>query len=561
MDKQWWQSAVVYQIYPKSFKSAANQATGDLAGITSQLDYLKKLGVDVLWLTPVYASPGADNGYDISDYYAIDPAYGDFADLRNLLQEAHARGIKIIMDIVVNHTSTEHHWFKAALNDRNSKYFDYYIWREGKSAAEAPNNWVSKFGGSAWRYVAAHNLFYLHLFDVTQADLNWENPGLRSEIYQMMRWWLDFGVDGFRLDVINLISKNQNFPDDTLLTASADGRKFYTDGPRIHEYLQEMNREVFSHKEGIITVGEMSSTSIANCVRYTNPQQRELNMVFSFHHLKVDYRDGQKWSLMDYDFLALKKILSDWQLGMQEGSGWNALFWSNHDQPRALSRFGDDKNYPYHSATMLATALHLMRGTPYIYQGEEIGMTNPEFNKIEDYRDVESINAYKQMVTEWGLSNQEALEILRQKSRDNARTPMQWSDDVNGGFSSTEPWLAVAANYHQINAQQALADDNSIFYFYQRLIQLRKEHLIIAYGSIRFYELEHPQLLVYSRHYQDSNLLVVCNFSAQECEFIIDHHISEFAFTLNKVLIANFIPEVNINKLTLPPFCCSVWLI
>ena len=560
MDNKWWQSAVVYQIYPKSFKSAHNSSTGDLAGIISKLDYLKTLGVDVLWLTPVYASPGADNGYDISDYYTVDPAYGTLEDLRELLGQAHQRGIKIIMDIVVNHTSTAHRWFQEALTNRNSKYFDYYIWREGKSATLPPNNWISKFGGSAWRYVAEHNLFYLHLFDVTQADLNWENPELRGEIYQMMRWWLDFGIDGFRLDVINLISKNQNFPDDTLLTATDDGRKYYTDGPRIHEYLQEMNREVFSYKEGIITVGEMSSTSIANCIRYTDQQQHELDMVFSFHHLKVDYRAGQKWSLMDYDFLALKKILSDWQLGMQAGNGWNALFWSNHDQPRALSRFGDDTNYPYQSATMLATALHLMRGTPYIYQGEEIGMTNPGFTDISDYRDVESLNAYRLMTEEWNYSQAEALAILAQKSRDNARTLMQWDASENAGFSSKTPWIGAAANYPKINAAAAVADSNSVFYYYQRLIRLRKEYPVIAGGEIRFYLLEHPQLLVYSRHYDDTALLVVCNFSAQECELIVDHDTSDLRAKVSKILIANFTPEISSNQLVFPPFGCIAWI-
>lgn len=555
MTNQWWQSAVVYQIYPKSFKATHNQPTGDLAGIISRLDYLKTLGVDVLWLTPVYASPGADNGYDISDYYVVDPAYGTLEDLRELLQQAHSRGIKIIMDIVVNHTSTAHRWFQEALVDRNSKYFDYYIWREGKSATQPPNNWVSKFGGSAWQYVAKHNLFYLHLFDVTQADLNWENPELRNEIYQMMRWWLDFGVDGFRLDVINLISKNQEFPDDTLLSATADGRKYYTDGPRIHEYLQEMNSEVFSHKEGIITVGEMSSTSIANCIRYTDPSQQELNMVFSFHHLKVDYRDGQKWSLMDYDFLALKKILSDWQLDMQAGNGWNALFWSNHDQPRALSRFGDDVNYPYRSATMLATALHLMRGTPYIYQGEEIGMTNPGFKNVNDYRDVESINAYRMMVNEWGLVADDALAVLRQKSRDNARTPMQWDDSINAGFSTVTPWIEVAGNYQEINAAKALEDRDSVFYYYQRLIQLRKEQPVIASGEIRFQQLEHPQLLVYTRHYPGVNLLVVCNFSQREVEFSAKELLSATC------LISNFNPASNGDSITMVPFAAAVWQI
>ncbi len=557
MTQQWWKSSVIYQIYPKSFKASGDTPTGDLQGIISKLDYLQKLGVDVLWLTPVYTSPQRDNGYDISDYYSIDPSYGTMADMQELLAQAHSRGLKVIMDIVVNHTSTEHQWFQEALRDRNSPFYDYYIWKDGVNG-NPPTNWLSKFGGNSWQFAPETGQHYLHLFDVTQADLNWENRQLRNEIYSMMRWWLDLGVDGFRLDVINLISKEQTFLDDTLDTATADGRKYYTDGPKIHDYLKEMSREVFSRKTGIITVGEMSSTSIANCIRYTNPAEHELDMVFSFHHLKVDYADGNKWSIMHYDFLQLKKIISDWQLQMQDGDGWNALFWSNHDQPRALSRFGDDKNYPYQSATMLATALHCMRGTPYIYQGEEIGMTNPQFSNLEDYRDVESINAYNLMSSEWGYSHTQAMEILAQKSRDNARTPMQWDDSQHAGFTNGTPWIKAADNYQQINVASALADSNSIFYYYQSLIQLRKKYQIIADGEIRFYQLKHSQLLVYSRHIQSEILLVVCNFSAENCELELSS--LDLALTqAPKVMLSNDSNNMITQEVVqLAPFGCMV---
>ena len=557
MTQQWWKNSVVYQIYPKSFKASGDNPTGDLQGIISKLDYLQKLGVDVLWLTPVYASPQRDNGYDISDYYSIDPSYGTMADMQELLAKAHSRGLKVIMDIVVNHTSTAHHWFQEALRDPSSQYYDYYIWKDGNNG-NPPTNWLSKFGGSSWQFVPETGQYYLHLFDVTQADLNWENLQLRNEIYSMMRWWLDLGVDGFRLDVINLISKEQTFLDDTLETPTSDGRKYYTDGPKIHEYLQEMNHEVFSYKDGIITVGEMSSTSIANCIRYTNPAEHELDMVFSFHHLKVDYANGNKWSIMQYDFLQLKKIISDWQLQMQAGNGWNALFWSNHDQPRALSRFGDDKNYPQQSATMLATALHCMRGTPYIYQGEEIGMTNPRFSNLEDYRDVESINAYNLMTSEWSYSHTQAMEILAQKSRDNARTPMQWDDTPSAGFTSGTPWIKTADNYPQINVASALADADSIFYYYQRLIKLRKEHPMIANGEIRFYQLEHSQLLVYSRHWQNEMLLVVCNFSAENCELELSSLDLELTQALNVILTNDSNNRVTQKAVQLAPFGCMV---
>jgi trehalose-6-phosphate hydrolase len=519
MAKPWWKKAVVYQIYPKSFMDTTGSGTGDLQGIIEKLDYLQELGVDVIWLTPIYPSPQRDNGYDISDYCDINPAYGTMETFERLLQEAHARNIRVIMDIVVNHTSTEHPWFREASSSKQSPYRDYYIWKDGKNGG-APNNWRSKFGGSAWQYDETTGQYYLHLFDVTQADLNWENPKLRQQVYEMMNFWLDKGVDGFRLDVINLISKDQRFPDDTLETPMDDGRKYYTDGPRIHEFLKEMNRHVFARKPDLLTVGEMSSTSIENCVKYTRPDEHELNMVFSFHHLKVDYPNGEKWALADFDFLQLKKILGEWQYGMQSGGGWNALFWCNHDQPRAISRFGNDREYHRESAKMLATTIHLMQGTPYIYQGEEIGMTNPYFDEIAAYRDVESLNAYR-LLRAQGKPEQEILAILQQKSRDNGRTPMQWDDSPHAGFTTGTPWINVAPNYKEINVKRALEDEDSIFYHYKKLIQLRKAYDVIAYGDFRLILDDHPQIFAYLRTYGNETLLVVNNFYGSETFFAL----------------------------------------
>lgn len=516
MTEPWWKKAVVYQIYPKSFNDTTGNGVGDLQGIIRKLDYLAELGVDVIWLTPVYDSPQRDNGYDIRNYYQIFEPYGTMEDFDQLLEEAHRRGLRILMDIVVNHTSTEHPWFVAAKSSKDNPYRDYYIWRDGKEGGP-PNNWVSKFGGNAWQYDETTGQYYLHLFDVTQADLNWENARMRQEIYQMMKFWLDKGVDGFRLDVINLLSKDQRFLDDDGSVAPGDGRKYYTDGPKIHEYLQEMNREVFSGY-GMMTVGEMSSTSLEHCVRYTHPDRKELDMTFSFHHLKVDYPNGEKWAKGELDFLRLKQILAEWQTGMYEGGGWNALFWCNHDQPRVVSRFGDDGKYHRESAKMLATAMHMLQGTPYIYQGEEFGMTNPGFERIEDYRDVESLNIYR-ILKERGMSESDILEILAQKSRDNGRTPVQWNDGPNAGFTTGTPWIRPADNYKEINAERAVADPDSIFYHYQKLIRLRKEYEVITTGRFELLAEDDPAVFAYVRDGGAEKLIVVNNFFAEEAEF------------------------------------------
>ncbi|QDX92806.1 alpha,alpha-phosphotrehalase [Brevibacillus laterosporus] len=551
MQQTWWKKAVVYQIYPKSFLDTTGSGIGDLEGITRRLDYLQQLGVDVIWLTPIYASPQKDNGYDISDYYTINPEYGTMETFEQLLHEAHQRNIKLIMDIVVNHTSIEHEWFREAASSKENRYRDYYIWKDGV-AGNPPTNWQSKFGGNAWEWDERTKQYYLHLYDVTQADLNWENPTLRREIYDMMHFWLKKGVDGFRLDVINVISKDQTFQNDTLQIPMEDGRRFYTDGPRIHEYLKEMNEQVFAHYPQILTVGEMSSTTIDNCIRYTNPEENELSMVFTFHHLKVDYPNGQKWATGELDFGKLKSILNEWQVGMQAGEGWNALFWCNHDQPRVVTRFGDDQKYHKESAKMLATALHFMQGTPYIYQGEEFGMTDPAFSSIEDYRDIETINAYE-WLRETGAPEQEIMKAIQQKSRDNSRTPMQWTDAPYGGFTTGTPWINVANNYPSINAQRAQQDQSSIWYHYQKLIRLRKKHDVIAYGDFTMIYKDHPQIFAYVRQYGSEQLVVVTNFYAEPTKFVLPQDIDRTSPM--EVILTNYldVPDA-LDEFSLRPY-------
>lgn len=499
-----FQDKVVYQIYPKSFQDSNNDGFGDINGIIKHLDYLEKLGVDYIWLNPIFVSPQNDNGYDIEDYYAIDPSYGTMADLEKLISEAKKHNIYLMFDMVFNHTSTNHQWFKKALNGEQ-KYKDYYIFKKGKNG-NPPTNWQSKFGGNAWKYVEKFDEYYLHLFDETQADLNWKNPEVRKEMANIVNFWIEKGIKGFRFDVINLIDK-ESFEDDY----EGVGKRFYTDRPLVHTYLQELAQNSFGKYDDIITVGEMSATSIDNCVGYTNPNNHELSMVFSFHHLKVDYKNKEKWTLMPFDFQELKQLLNDWQLGMQEGHGWNALFWCCHDQPRVLSRFGDDKNYPKESAKMLATTIHLLRGTPYIYQGEDIGMTNAYFDNIEQYQDVESLNAFK-ILKQNGMSEDEIYQILQSKSRDNARTPMQWNNHCYAGFSNVEPWIAVNENYHDINVENNLKDLDSVFYYYQKLIKLRKQYSVILQGAYEPLLLDHPTIFAYKRIDQNDEIIVYNHF-------------------------------------------------
>ncbi|PGR95794.1 alpha,alpha-phosphotrehalase [Priestia megaterium] len=537
MQEPWWKKSGVYQIYPKSFYDTTGNGVGDIAGIIEKLDYLKKLGVDVVWLTPIYKSPQRDNGYDISDYFVIQEEYGTMEDFDRLITEAHKRDLKIIMDIVVNHTSTEHEWFQEAKKSKDNPYRDFYIWKDQKEDGSAPTNWVSKFGGSAWEHDKLTEQSYLHLFDVTQADLNWENERVRRSVYDMMTFWFEKGVDGFRLDVINLISKDQRFLDDDGSIAPGDGRKFYTDGPRVHEYMREMNQEVFS-KYDSMTVGEMSSTTVDHCIQYSHPDRGELSMTFNFHHLKVDYPNGEKWALADFDFIKLKEILSTWQTEMNKGGGWNALFWCNHDQPRVVSRYGNDELYHNKSAKMLAATIHLMQGTPYIYQGEEIGMTNPKFSSIDEYRDVESLNVYE-IKRAQGMNENEILEILKHKSRDNSRTPVQWSDEPNAGFTKGTPWINPADNYREINVEKALDDEDSIFYFYQKLIALRKQYDIITYGNYELILGEDEQIFAYIRNGADEKLLVINNFYGSETAFELPEDIT-FEGYHSEILLSNY---------------------
>lgn len=502
-----WKKSVVYQIYPKSFNDTTGNGEGDINGIIEKLDYIQYLGVDYIWLTPVYESPMNDNGYDISNYLKINERFGTLEDFETLISEAHKRDLKVMLDIVINHTSTEHQWFKEAISSKDNPYRDYYYFKPSQDGP--PTNWESKFGGNAWQYDEKTDEYYLHLFDVTQADLNWNNEKVRQSLYEVVNHWIQFGVDGFRFDVINLISKGE-FKDSPQI-----GKEFYTDGPRVHEYLHELNRHTFGDKD-MMTVGEMSSTTIDNCINYTRPDRQELSSVFNFHHLKVDYVDGEKWSNAKLDFLKLKEILMDWQIGIFEGGGWNAIFWCNHDQPRVVSRFGDASTEENRqaSAKMLAIALHMLQGTPYIYQGEEIGMTDPHFDSIQQYRDVESRNAYDNLMQQ-GIDESEVLTILGQKSRDNSRTPIQWTSEKQAGFTSGTPWIDIPNNAEHINVEAAIEDTTSVLHTYRELIKLRHEHDIITYGDIEPMYMEHPQLFIYRRNYDNQTWLVIANFSKE----------------------------------------------
>lgn len=497
----WWKTGVIYQIYPKSFQDTTGSGTGDIQGIIQRLDYLKFLGVDGIWITPMYVSPQIDNGYDIADYRNIDPRYGTMADFEQLIAEAHRRDIKIIMDMAFNHCSTAHAWFTQG-EDPQSEYHDYFFWRD------CPTNWQAKFGGSAWQWSEKAGKYYLHLFTPEQADLNWENPTLRAELFDICRFWAEKGVDGLRLDVINLISKPETFEDDD----KGDGRRFYTDGRKIHDYLFELNQKVLK-PGGLMTVGEMSSTQLEHCQRYAKLDGSALSMTFNFHHLKVDYPNGEKWTLAKPDYVELKRIFNHWQQGMH-GKAWNALFWCNHDQPRIVSRFGTEGELRTRSAKMLAMLLHGMQGTPYIYQGEEIGMTNPNFTELNQYRDIESLNAFE-ILQKNGVNRPLALQILAQKSRDNSRTPMQWNGSEHAGFSSHIPWIEVASNYREIHVEQALSDTNSVFYTYQQLIRLRKTLAVLTEGDYTDLLPTHSSVWAYQRCANGQCLTVLANLSSE----------------------------------------------
>ena len=534
--------SVVYQCYFKSFYDANGDGFGDLRGVTAKLDYLQKLGVDYIWLNPFYPSPQRDNGYDVADYCAVDPRFGTMDDLEELSREAEKRGIRLMLDMVFNHTSTEHEWFQKALAG-DPDYEDYYIWREGGPDGTPPNNWESKFGGNAWQYVPEKGKWYLHLFDPTQADLNWENPRVRKELQNVIRFWMDKGVKGFRFDVVNLISKGSYESDD-----QGDGRRFYTDGPRVHEFLHELNEATFGTDAEIITVGEMSSTSMDNCYKYAGADTGELSMVFSFHHLKVDFVGNEKWVLVPFDFHKLKDILFSWQTGMSDHNAWNAVFWCNHDQPRVVSRFGDEGEYWKPSAKMLGTVIHCLRGTPYVYQGEEIGMTNPGFTTLDQYRDVESINHFH-ILRDRGLHEDSAYDILRVHSRDNSRTPMQWDAGESGGFSDAEPWISMNPNHKTINAASQVDDPDSVFSHYRRLIALRKQYDVIANGDFAPLDMEHPSVLAYTRRTEREELVVVNNFYRREVDWTCPVYLTGFT-----CLLSNYADSKVETKLHLRPY-------
>ena len=498
---------VVYQIYPKSFRDADGDGIGDLRGIIEKLDYLSWLGIDYLWMTPFFVSPQRDNGYDIADYCSIDPRFGRMEDLEELIFQGEKRGIGIMLDMVFNHTSTEHKWFQKALAGEQ-KYQDYYIFRDG-TPDTPPSNWVSKFGGSAWEYVPSLGKWYLHLFDKTQADLNWRNPEIREELKKVIGFWKEKGVKGFRFDVVNLISKPEEFKDDH----QGDGRRFYTDGSHVHEYLKELVRD--TGIGDMVTVGEMSSTTLENGIRYTDPEEKELSMCFSFHHLKADYKNGEKWEIQPTDYEKLTDILKTWQLGMEKNRGWNAVFWCNHDQPRIVSRLGDETTYWKESAKMLAAMVHMMRGTPYIYQGEELGMTNAHFTDISQYRDVESINYYG-IMTGHGKTKEEALHILNERSRDNGRTPMQWNGEKNAGFSQGQPWISLPAHRENIIVEAEIRDETSVLWYYRKLIEIRKKEKAVSLGKIEFLDEKDALIFAYRRVWEEDEIVVYSNLSGEK---------------------------------------------
>ena len=556
MNKTWWKESVVYQIYPRSFCDSNGDGIGDLKGIQSKLDYLKELGINVIWMSPVYKSPNDDNGYDISDYQDIMTEFGTMADFDELLAAAHERGIRIVMDLVVNHTSDEHPWFIESRSSKENPKRDYYIWRDAVDGHE-PNNWGSSFSGSAWEWDEKTQMYYLHCFSKKQPDLNWENPKVRDDVFAMMDWWCRKGIDGFRMDVISMISKKDGLPD-VPTDGGLYGNCMYgtCNGPHVHEYLQEMNQRVLS-KYDLMTVGECAGVTIEEAKKYANAEGTELNMVFQFEHTSLDSGTMDKWCKKPIPLQELKANLSKWENEL-EGKAWNSLYFCNHDQPRIVSRLGDDSPL---SAKCIATVLHMMQGTPYVYQGEELGMTNCPFGSIENYRDLESINAYHEL-TEAGLRQpEELLECIAYKSRDNARTPMQWNSSKNGGFTEGTPWIMVNPNYKEINAEQEMADPDSVFHYYQHLIALRRSSSwsdIIVYGHYELLAPENPQVFAYTREYEGRKLLVICNLSSEKVSFEIPDSVS---WTQADRLIGNYKYQELARKTELQPWEAEVWAI
>lgn len=552
MERAWWKEAVVYQIYPRSFKDSDGDGVGDIQGIVSKLDYLQELGVDVIWLSPVYKSPNDDNGYDISDYFEIMDEFGTMQDWTQLLDGLHERGMKLLMDLVVNHTSDEHAWFAESRSSRDNPYRDYYIWRPGKSGNIPPNNWRSFFSGSAWKYDDTTGEYYLHLFSKKQPDLNWDNPKLRQSVYEMMTFWLDKGVDGFRMDVINLISKVPGLPDDGE-DGLGDGSPYFMNGPHVHDYLREMNEQVLS-KYDVMRVGETPGVSVEEALKYTGADRKELQMVFQFEHMDVDAGDGDKWTVVPWTLQKLRGVLHKWQTGLAE-DGWNSLYLNNHDQPRMVSRFGNDGEYRVPSAKMLATLLHTLKGTPYIYQGEELGMTNIQFNSIEDYRDIEILNMYEERVTQGNADPGTIMEAIHAKGRDNARTPMQWNAGPNAGFTTGTPWIRINPNYKEINAEASMSDPDSVFRYYQRLIALRKQNPVMVYGDYQLLLQDHEQIYAYTRTLGEVIWLIALNFSEAAAILEFDDRYSGMK---RELIIGNY-PEDGMEPEQLRPYEARVY--
>lgn len=559
MHKKWWKEGVVYQIYPRSFMDSNGDGIGDLRGIISKLDYLENLGIAIVWICPVYKSPNYDNGYDIKDYYQIMDEFGTMADWEELLNELHKRKMKLVMDLVVNHTSDEHPWFIESRSSQDNPYRNYYIWRPGHKGKE-PNNWASEFGGSAWEYDEATGEYYLHLFSKKQPDLNWENKELRHEIYAMMKWWLDKGIDGFRMDVINLISKDPKFPNAPKKNKSQYqwGREYYRNGPRIQYFLREMHQKVLA-KYDIMTVGETPGVDPEEANLYVAEERHELDMVFQFELLEeLDYGPGGKWDIIPWKLSDFKKILSEWQKKLQ-GKGWNSLFLNNHDQPRAVSRFGQDTVYRVQSAKMLATMLHTLQGTPFVYQGEEIGMTNVRFPDISCYRDIDTLNMYQESIAQ-GMAKDKILQVIYARSRDNARTPMQWDNTENAGFTTGKPWISPNPNHVEINVQENIENPDSVYHYYRKLIQLRKEKQVLVYGNYQLLLPDDEKIYTYLRKLDNERLLVILNFTAHDVDYALPDHVN---FNSAKLLIGNYktIPDENVRNIELKPFEARVYLL
>lgn len=549
MEKRWWKESVVYQIYPRSFCDSNGDGIGDLNGITGKLDYLKELGIDVIWLSPVYKSPNDDNGYDISDYQAIMDEFGTMEDFDRMLATAHEKGIKIMMDLVVNHTSDEHKWFIESRKSTDNPYRDYYIWRPAKEDGSLPNNWGSCFSGPAWEYDKTTDMYFLHLFSKKQPDLNWDNPAVRQDVFDMMNWWLKKGVDGFRMDVISLISKEPGLPDKETGINGYATFNVSANGPHVHEYLQEMRQKALNNAD-TITVGECSGVTLEEAKKYARSDEKELNMVFQFEHMDVDSDEkAGKWTTRKMDLRNLKKILTRWQKGLQD-IAWNSLYWENHDQPRSVSRFGNDSDeYREISAKMLATCIHMMQGTPYVYQGEELGMTNCPFNTLDNFRDLESINAFHELTEQGKMTEENMMAAIGYKGRDNARTPMQWDDSAYAGFSTANPWIMVNPNYTKINAKDQINREDSVFKYYQKLIKLRHESELIVYGTYDLILDDDKDIYAYIRTLGDEKLIVYCNFSENTREVELPEE-----FTNGKVLISNYIDAKVNHKITLRPY-------